>query len=363
MEVPFQNYSIINKKLKKELLKEINLVLNLVDNSSHNEYIEKFEEFFGNYFGVKFALGVDSGTTALQLALIASGIKPGDEIILPCYTYIATALAISNIGAKPVFVDIKEDLTINPLLIEKAITDKTKAIIPVHIHGNLCDLASIFSICQKYNLKLIEDASQAHGAEYDGKKIGCLGIGCFSMHTSKTLGGVGDAGIILLNDERIYKKMKKLISLENNTQELLFSKRTPCKIDAIQAAIIKVKLNYLSQFNKRKHEIAKLYNMFLNCCKVKKMELIKNSYAVYRDYCIRVDTPEKLKKFLDVFGIKTKTGYVPLHLIETFDYLGYNKGDFPVSEELSKQILCLPCFIGLNDKQIEHVCDKINEFH
>ncbi|MBU4069698.1 MAG: aminotransferase class I/II-fold pyridoxal phosphate-dependent enzyme, partial [Nanoarchaeota archaeon] len=139
MEVPFQNYSIINKKLKKELLKEINLVLNLVDNSSHNEYIEKFEEFFGNYFGVKFALGVDSGTTALQLALIASGIKPGDEIILPCYTYIATALAISNIGAKPVFVDIKEDLTINPLLIEKAITDKTKAIIPVHIHGNLCD--------------------------------------------------------------------------------------------------------------------------------------------------------------------------------------------------------------------------------
>ena len=241
--IPFQDYSSVHKKLKKPLLKEINFVLNLKDNSSHEEYIRKFEEKVIGYFNTKFVIGVDSGTTALQLSLVASGVKEGDEVILPCYTYISTVLAISNIRAKPIFVDIGEDLTIDPSAIEKKITNKTKAIIPVHIHGNVCDIDPILDICKKYNLDLIEDASQAHGAEYKGKKVGSFGIGCFSLHTSKTLGGVGDAGIIILNDEVIYNKIKNLMVPDNNTKEILFSKRTPCKIDAIQVAIIKVKLS------------------------------------------------------------------------------------------------------------------------
>jgi len=364
MRIPFYDYSIINRKLKKEILKEINLVLNLADNSSHESYVRGLENKAADYFNTKFAIGVDSGTTALQLAMVASGIGEGDEVILPSYTYISTALSVSNIGAKPVFIDIKEeDLTINPTSIENTISKKTKAIIPVHIHGNPCDIGPILEICKKYNLELIEDASQAHGAEYKGKKIGSFGIGCFSLHTSKTLGGVGNAGIITLNDRGVYDKIKKMMVPGNNTKELLLSKRTPCIMDAIQAAIIKVKLSCLDGLNKKKNKIAELYNSLIANEKIKKIVPRKDSCPVYRDYCIRVDNREGLRRFLGRVGIETKARYkLPVHLTETFTYLGYKRGDFPVTEKISREVLCLPSFVGLTDDKIEFVCEKINKF-
>jgi len=364
MQVSFHDFSNQNKKLKLSILKEINHILNFSDNSNHDKYIKEFEDEFANYHNVDFAIGVDSGTTALQLAMIASGIKKGDEVIVPSYTYIATALAVSNIGAKPVFVDIKEsDLTINESLIEKKITDKTKAIIPVHIHGNICELNSILSICKKYNLQLIEDASQAHGASYKNKKIGSFGIGCFSLHTSKTLGGIGDAGIITSNDKRIHDKIKQLMIPDNNSEEIINSKRTPCDIDAIQAAIVKIKLTKLDELNKRKNKIARLYDRLISNKLVKKIITAKDSYSVYRDYCIIINERERLQEFLFKKGIETKARYkLPLHLTKTFEYLGYKKGDSPIAEKMANEVLCLPSFIGISDDNIKYICDEINKF-
>ena len=363
MVIKFNNYSLLNKKLKKEILAEINLVLNLEDNIDYENYSNQFEDKIKKYFDVKFCISLDSGTTALQLALTGCGIKQGDEVVLPCYTYAATALAISNIGAKPVFVDINEnDLTINPNLIKSKLTNKTKAIIPVHIHGNPCEIDTILDICKDHKIKLIEDCSQAHGAEYKGKKVGSFGVGCFSLHSSKTLGGIGDSGIITLNDKKIYDKIRKLMVPDNNSKEILLSKRTPCIMDCMQAAIIKIKLRYLDNFNNRKNAIANLYNKLLNK-KIKRLNLINDSYAVYRDYCIRTNERDKLQEYLLAKGIETKARYkIPLHLTKTFSYLDYKKGDFPITEKISEDVLCLPSFIGITDEQIECMCKEINNF-
>ena len=258
---------------------------------------------------------------------------------------------------------LEEDLTIDPSLIEKRITNKTKAVIPVHMHGNPCDMEAILDICNKHNLRLIEDASQAYGANYKKKKIGSFGIGCFSLHTSKTLGGTGDAGIITLDNEEICQKIRQLMVPDNNSKDILLSKRTPCDIDAIQAAIIRVKLPYLDKFNKRKNEIAALYDSFLDNTKIKNITPCENSYPVYRDYCIKTINLEKLNKFLFDNGIKTKARYkIPLHLTETFSYLGYKVNDCPIAEKAAKEVLCLPSFIGITNEEIKSVCECINRF-
>ncbi len=362
MDTPFQDYSRINRELKKEFLREINRVLNLNRNHDYSAYIEEFEENFAGYCGAKLAIGVDSGTSALQLSMAALGIKEGDEVILPCYTYISTALAISNLGATPVFADVKEDMTLDPDVVGPKITRKTKAIIPVHIHGNPCEIDHISEICKKNKLALIEDASQAHGAKYKGKRVGGFGVGCFSLHTSKTLGGIGDAGIICLNDG-LYNNIRQLMLPDNNTREILLSRRTPCVISPLQTAILKVKLSYLDRFNERKNEIAELYNKLIIEKRVSKIVLSKDSYPVYRDYCIKTSHRTELQKFLQDHGIETAARYkVPLHLTETYSYLGYKRGDFPVAEEVADSILSLPSFIGITDKEIRDICDRINEF-
>ena len=356
--INFEDFSIIEQR--RDILKELNNVISLKTTFDYERYINNFETDFSRYMDSKFALAVDSGTTALQLSLLATGVKTGDEVIIPSYTYISTALAVSNMGAKPIFVDIrKNDLTVNPEKIKFAVTDKTKAIIPVHIHGNPCQMDEILDICDDRNISLIEDCSQAHGAKFNGEWVGTFGIGCFSLHSSKNLGGVGDGGIIISNDESIINNIKKYIVPDNNGTHILNSQRTPCSINPMNAAILKLQLKNLKYYNERKNDIAKIYSDG----GVNIVTPSKNCYGVYRDIVTMSEDREKLQQYLSKNGIETKIKYkIPLHLTKTYSYLGCKKSDFPVTEEITKETLCLPAHHKLQNDEVREVTDKINSY-
>lgn len=355
--VPYIDYALIPDDLKKGILMEIGRIMRLRNAREHEQYVAGVAASLAQYFQTKFALAVDSGTTALQLALTALGVQAQDEVIMPTYTYVATALAVTNLGAKPVFVDVRSsDLTINPDLIESHITPRTKAVIPVHIHGLCCAINKIQQICTQRKIALVEDASQAHGALINGKKAGSFGIGCFSLHTSKNLGGIGDAGFIALNDERMYRTIEPLLNPDSLTPSALESRRTPCTMDAIQAAIIQKKLAFLDIVNERKRQIAGQYDAFIVDPDIKKPVPMAGTSPVYRDYFILVDDRDALKARLLREGIETKLGYVPLHLSKTFERLGGYRKEFPVSEMLADRVLLLPSFFGMSDSQVSRVC-------
>ena len=360
--VPYINYALIPDDLKKEILIEIGRIMRLRNSGEHEQYVAGVTAHLSKYFQTKFGIAVDSGTTALQLSLTALGVEAQDEVIIPTYTYVATALAVTNLGAKPVFVDVRlSDLTINPDLIESNITSRTKAVIPVHIHGLCCDINKIRQICTKRKIALVEDASQAHGALINGEKAGSFGIGCFSLHTSKNLGGIGDAGFIALNDEDLYRKIETFLIPESGTQAALESRRTPCTMDAIQAAIIQKKLPFLDIVNARKREIANQYDAFIVEPDIKKPIAMKGVTPVYRDYFILVDGRDALRTRLLKEGIETKLGYTPLHLLKTFEHFCGRRKDFPVSEMIAGRVLLLPSFWGMSDSQVKHVGDVLQK--
>jgi len=338
MHVPYTDYSLIPEDLKKDILLEIGRVMRFKNQGEHERYVAGVEIELARYFQAKFAIAVDSGTTALQLSLTALGVREGDEVLVPAYTYAATYLAVTNLGAKPVRVDVKtDDLTIDPDLIEGKITSRTKAVIPVHIHGFCCDMEKIRRICEQRKIALVEDASQAHGAHIKGKKAGTFGIaGCFSLHTSKNLGGIGDAGLIVLNDEALYRKIQEYLVPDSGTKAALESRRTPCTMDAIQAAIVRKKLPFLGSINERKRQIAGQYDACLTERDIKKPVPLQGSYAVYRDYFIIVDDPETLKASLLKESIETKLGY-------------------------GGKVLLLPCFAGMTGEQLQYVCAVLRE--
>lgn len=349
--------------VKEEILQNINTILKFKSTKEYDEFVSKFEKLFAKYCDCKDSLAVNSGTSALQLALLFLGIKEGNEVLVPAYTYAASAIVVSNIGAIPVFVDIKPtDLTIDPKDIESKITNKTKAIIAVHIHGNPCDIDPILEICKKYKLNLIEDASQAHGATYKGKKVGSFGVGCFSLHMSKNLGAFSSAGAITFNADQLREKLLKYVQPDNDTVEALNSGRTPCEMDAIQACFLIPKLKILDKMNDRKREIAKLYDEFITNPSFEKPVLNDKSISVYRDYFIMCKDREKVFKTLLSQGIGSKIRYKkPLHLTNTFKYLGHKESDFPVAEKVAKEVLCLPTHLGLSDEDIIKICSILNK--
>lgn len=357
VHVPYIDYSLIPGDLKKEILIEISRIMQFKNLYEHEQYVAGVEWNLAKYFQTKFAVAVDSGTTALQLSLAALGVREGDEVIIPTYTYVATALAVTNLRAKPVFVDVKmSDLTINPDLIESNITSRTKAVIPVHIHGLCCDMEKIRHICEKRRIALVEDASQAHGASINGKKAGTFGVGCFSLHTSKNLGGIGDGGFIALNDGDLCRKIREFLIPDSGTKAVLDSRRTPCTMDAIQAAIVQKKLVFLDIVNERKREISSQYDSFIVDPDIKKPVVLPGTCPVYRDYFILVDDRDALKAWLLKEGIEAKFGYAPLHLSKTFENFSGTKKNFPVSEKIADKVLLLPSFWGMTDSQLKHVC-------
>lgn len=362
-DILFFDYSAVNSLVKDDIIRNINNALTFKTTKEYDKLVEEFERSYADYCGTRDCIALNSGTSALQLAMLSIGIKEGDEVILPVYTYAASAIAVSNIGAKPVFVDILEsDLTIDPNKIEKSITPRTRAIMAVHIHGNPCDIEAILEICRKHKLVLIEDASQAHGALYKKKKIGSFGIGCFSLHMSKNLGAFSSAGAITFNTLGLREKLAKYIAPDNNTIDVLMSGRTPCEMDAIHACFLIPKLKVLDSLNKRKREIANLYDQNIINPMFKKPILNNKSTGVYRDYFIMCKDRDSVMDKLRTSGIGTKVRYkVPLHLTKTFSYLGYKIGDFEVAERVVEEIICLPTYIGLSDDDIIRICSEINK--
>lgn len=331
--------------------------------------VRAFEGEFAAYCGSLYSLGVSSGTEALHLALRALGIGPGDEVITQANTFIATALAISYTGAIPVFVDIAEEtFNLDPELLERAVTSKTKAIIPVHLYGRTGPIDEIRDLAARHNLSIVEDACQAHGAIYDGKagqaRAGTLGdAGAFSFYPGKNLGAYGDGGAITTDNAELYAKLRMLRDYGQVVKYHHQVEGYNSRLDTIQAAVLSVKLKYLDRWNALRFQHAARYTELLSGIpEVVSPQLCEGH--VYHLYVVRAQERNGLAEFLNSRGIATGIHYpVPNHLQPAFGRLGYGKGSFPVTERLSEEILSLPIFPELRYGQIRHVADTIKDFY
>ena len=327
--------------------------------------VQQFEEEIAKYCNVQHAVGVASGSDALLLALMAIGVGYGDEVITTPYTFFAAAGSISRLGAKPVFVDIDaKTYNINPELIAEKITDKTKAIIPVHLYGQCADIYPILEIGKKYNLCIIEDAAQAIGAEYKGRKAGSMGdIGCLSFFPSKNLGGYGDGGMVITNNAELAEKIRVLRAHGAKPKYYHSLIGLNSRLDALQAAVLSVKLKYLDGWSKARGQNAENYNQLFSDTDVITPYVEPCNYHIYNQYVIRVSKRDELQAFLKERNIGTAIYYpVSLHLQECYADLGYCKGDFPESEKAAQETLALPIYSELTKKQQTAVVNATKEF-
>ncbi len=367
MKINFVDIQRQYQLYREEIDKAIHRVLNK-SNYILGDEVEKFEQEFADYCETKYCVGVASGTDALILCLKALDIGTGDEIITVPNTFIATAFAISAVGAKPVFVDCdKETYNINIDKIEEKITSKTKAIIPVHLYGQPADMDPILKLAKKYNLFIIEDACQAHGARYKGKRVGGFGdINAFSFYPGKNLGAYGDGGAITTDNENLAKKIRMLRNYGQEVKYHHLIKGTNSRLDAIQAAVLRIKLKYLDEWNQKRREHAQKYNELLSNINVN-IELpkqLENVESVYHLYVIRVKKRNELLKYLVDKEIFAGVHYpVSIHLQPAYKNLNYKKGDFPITEKYCKEIISLPMFPDLKEEEIEYICKEIERFY
>lgn len=327
--------------------------------------VEEFEKKFAAYLGVSYAIGVASGTEALQLALMASGIRSGDEVILAANAY-PTAFAISAIGAIPRLVDIQaKSFNLDPTKIQNCLTHKTKAIIPVHLYGQPADLRPILTIAKKHKLVVIEDCAQAHGAEYQSKKVGGFGqFGCFSFYPTKNLGAYGDGGMVVTNSKYLAEKIKKLRMYGEKTRYKSVLKGINSRLDELQAAILLVKLKHLDQWNKKRQQAASYYKKRLKLTTVILPEISSSRTHVFHLFVTRAKRRNQLVRFLQKKNIVTGIQYpTSIHLQPSFRDLGYKKGDFPESEKASLEVLSLPLFPKIKQAEQLEVVQKIKEFY
>ncbi|MDP2926336.1 MAG: DegT/DnrJ/EryC1/StrS family aminotransferase, partial [Nanoarchaeota archaeon] len=362
----FRHYNRHHQEIITPLIRELSIILNFCTDFEFWSYTKKFERKFAKLCNTNFSVGTHSGTAALQLSLAALGIGKNDEVITVPNTYIATALAISNTGAKPVFVDVDEEtFNIDVGKIEEAITDRTKAIMPVHLYGQMADMNPILRLAKKHDLKVIEDACQAFGAKYYNKKSGSLGhVGCFSFFTGKNLGGLGNGGAIVSNNKLFIKDIRILRDPESNDYRLINSRRTPCYLDALQVAFLTAKLERIKDWIRLRREKAKLYTELLGGYDLILPSEGKNMKHSYYSYVIRCKQRDKLRKFLFKHRIETQVEYnLPIHLTKTFNDLNYSPGDFPVTEKLNKEVLSLPISPFLRNDEIEQIALNIKKFY
>jgi dTDP-4-amino-4,6-dideoxygalactose transaminase len=327
--------------------------------------VSEFEKEFAAYCQVREAIAVDSGSAALQLALIALGIHLGDEVIVPTNTFIATAAAVSVVGARPVFVDSDSKswlMDINQ--VESRITNRTKAIIAVHLYGNSVDMNALMSLARKRSVPVIEDACQAHGAWIHGGRAGSVGIaGCFSFYPAKNLGAFGDGGLVTTNDAGFAERIRRLRNHGRTSKyehsEVGFNYR----MDTLQAAILRAKLSHLDKWNERRRELAAGYTKSLGHLPMEMPESVARTTAVHHLFPICYPQRDAIAQFLSQRGIDTGVHYpLPLHLQPAFFSLGHKRGDFPVSEKISAGTLSLPIFPEMTDEQLGHVCDSLAKF-
>jgi len=375
MQVPLLDLKRQYKSIKDEIDEAIQRV---VDSQYFilGEEVESFEEEIAEFTGTKHAIGVASGTDALKLALEAAGVGKGenDKVITTPFTYFATAGSIVNAGATPVFVDIKEDtFNLDPDKLEEQLSTnhslqaEAKAIIPVHLYGQMAAMDPIMEIAEEYELKVIEDAAQAIGAEYKDKKAGSFGdAGCLSFFPTKNLGGYGDGGMVVTNDDQLAKKIR--ILRVHGSKEKYYNEMVGynSRLDALQAAVLSAKLPYLEQWSKQRAENAERYDEKLSSVSdIKTPRVAEARNHIYHQYTIRVarGKRDELQKHLDRKNIGTKVYYpLSLHGQGCFEGLDYHQGDFPVSEKASEEVLSLPIFPELKDEEIDYVCREIKRF-
>lgn len=364
MNVPFVSFKPMEIELDKDLRGAFERVY------TNSWYIggkedEAFEKAFSEYCGTRHCIGVGNGLDALMLALKALGIGMGDEVIVPSNTYIATALAVTYVGATLVFVepDIRT-FNINPSLIEEKITDRTKAIMPVHLYGQPCDMDPIVELAKKYNLYIVEDCAQAHGATYKGKKIGTFGDAAgFSFYPGKNLGALGDAGATVTNDESLAEKIRALGNYGSDYKYHHIYKGNNSRLDEMQAAFLSAKLPHLNRMNEERRRIAKRYLDGINNPHVILPYVPDYANPVWHIFGIRSNRRDELEKYLNAKGIGTNKHYpIPMHLQECYKDLGFKEGDFPIAEEISRTELSLPMFYGMTEEEIDYVIEAVNSF-
>lgn len=362
LQVPFVDLSRQFKNIESELTDAF-LKVGKSGMYIMGEYLESFEKKIADYIGVKYAIGVANGSDALFLILKALGIGSDDEVITVPNSFIATTWTIIATGARPVFIDVREDMNMNPALIEKAITSHTKAIMPVHLTGRPAPMNEIREVASKYNIFVVEDAAQAIGALYHGKRVGSLGFAAgFSLHPVKNLHVYGDGGFITTDDKDLFEKIKKLRNhgLVNRDECEIWGFNS--RLDSLQAAFAEVKLKYLDIWNDRCRSIAEIYKKELS--KYVEIPVDKEwEKAIYHNFIIRTDRRDDLMSYLKEHGVDTRIHYpVPIHLQKAACLLGYGIGDFPNTEKYAKTMVSLPIFPELRDEEVYYVARSVVVF-
>ncbi|MBA4392206.1 MAG: erythromycin biosynthesis sensory transduction protein eryC1 [Desulfobacca sp.] len=355
--IPFVDLKVQYFSLKEEIDAAIARVLEKSQFILGDE-VAAFEEEYAAYCQTRYAIGVNSGTSALHLALLAAGIGPGDEVITVPFTFVATVAAIVYTGAKPVFVDIEpRSYTINVKQIENRITEKTKAILPVHLYGQPADMDRILEIANRLGLVVIEDAAQAHGAEYKGRRVGSLGaMGCFSFYPGKNLGAYGEAGMVVTNNPDFYQKIRMLRDWGQERRYYHVLKGYNYRMEGLQGAILRVKLRHLETWTRARRAHAGRYDRLLAPKGIRTSEAMTYARHVYHVYALRSSNRDELQKMLQTKGIQTGIHYpIPVHLQKAYEDLGYKKGDFPQAEHAAHEVLSIPMFPELTLEQIEEV--------
>lgn len=362
--IPFLDLRAQYLSIKDEIDKAI---LDLLPTTQYTlgSQVATFEEEFAAYCGVKYGVGVNSGTSALHLALLAAGVGPGDEVVTVSCTFVATAAAVIYTGATPVFVDVDpESCTMDPSKLDAAITPRTKALIPVHLYGHSADMDPIMSIARRYGLTVIEDAAQAHGAHYNGRPVGSLGdMACFSFYPGKNLGAYGEAGIVVSNNQEYVRTMRML---RDWGQEKKYHHKVlgfNYRMEGIQGAVLRVKLQYLEKWTEARRDLARVYDSELACSGLTLPVESAACRHVYHLYTVRTSQRNNLQQALESKGVQTGIHYpIPVHLQEAYLYLGYVRGDLPVTEIIATETLSLPLFPELSASNVAIVCTETLNF-
>ena len=362
MKIPFASFDVMHKEIESEILEKFKEVYKM------NWYIKgtdvfEFEKEFAKYCGRSYCVGTGNGLDAIYLALRALGIGAGDEVLVPSNTYIATALAVTYTGAKPILVE--PDLnTYNMSLngLEEAINEKTKAIIPVHLYGQAAEMDVVLKVAEKYGLCVVEDCAQAHGATYKGKKVGTFGnIGCFSFYPGKNLGALGDAGAVVTNDKNLVEKVRMLGnygSIEKYKHKYLGNNS---RLDELQAAFLRIKLKHLDSYNIARRRVAQRYLKEICNPQIILPIVGENRTHVWHIFAIRCEQRDRFKEYLEQEGIMTVCHY-PIPIYQQEAYQNIITGEYPISQLISKQEISLPMYYGMTDEEINYVIKKVNDF-
>jgi dTDP-4-amino-4,6-dideoxygalactose transaminase len=364
--VPFVNYVKHYRRIWNEITETVTQVLSKGDLILRDQ-LKQFEENIAAFIGTKYAIGLNSGTDALFLSLKALGINSSDEVITVSHSFVATAASIVHCGAKPVLVDIGDDMNMDVEQVEQVISPRTRAIMPVHLNGRMCDMERLAEIANEHNLLIIEDAAQALGAKFDGRKAGSIGLtGCFSFYPAKVLGAAGDAGLLATNDEEIAEKTRLLRDhgQQRATGEILFYGFNS-RMDNIQAAILNIKLKYLPKWIERRRELANVYHERLSSLHELKLPPQPQSddhfFDVYQNYVVRSEKRDRLVEYLRKSGVEILISWPkPMHFHEA---LGLKHFHLPKTEQVSNEVLSLPMYPELSNDQVEYVVETVHNFY